>query len=149
MEVYKTKELKVGLSVFVKIWRVVRRRNGQTKRQRCGCLCINVNTKFSVLKPIHAQWLIGLYDRLRTGIELKMVILVKRALSFEVLSDIIEWLNTIFRELCLARDWTSIKGSNGVKWKFREFVGNVRKFYGQAKQFLNFAVRVLHPSFLL
>ena len=42
---------------------------------------------------------------------------------------------------------TSIKGSNGVKWKFREFVGNQRKFGGQAKEFLNFAYFLLCKTF--
>ena len=38
---------------------------------------------------------------------------------------------------------STFNGSNEVKWKFWEFIGNVRKFYGQAKEFLSFAVRAL------
>ena len=38
---------------------------------------------------------------------------------------------------------TRIKRSSEVKWKFRDFVGNLSKFDGLAKEFLNFALTAL------
>ena len=32
--------------------------------------CINVPLKLSIIKPIHAQWMIGLYDYLRNNKEM-------------------------------------------------------------------------------
>ena len=31
---------------------------------------VKVNTMLTVMKPIHAQWIIGLYNRLRNDVEL-------------------------------------------------------------------------------
>ena len=48
-----------------KVSGVVCKRNRKASRQRFCCYSIDVNTKLSVMKPIHARWLVGLYDHLQ------------------------------------------------------------------------------------
>ena len=47
---------------------------------------ISVDTKLSVIKPLHARWLISLYDNLRN----KENIMIKRAFEMSSISEALD-----------------------------------------------------------